>query len=192
MTVSNVNPRPHPGPLPKGEGVAEPLSLRERGWGEGYLDIAIAEQRLSLISDGKVQADYPVSTAKNGPGQLKGSECTPTGWHRIRAKIGAGLPINSVFKARRPTGEIYTPELAEQFPERDWILSRILWLGGLEPGINRYGEVDTTWRYIYIHGTPDELMRRAPESHGCIRMLNADVVDLFDRVEPGCRVWIHV
>jgi len=167
-------------PLPPGE-----------GRGEGYLDISIAAQRLRLLVNGKVLADYPVSTAKNGPGQLKGSECTPTGWHRIRAKIGSGLPLNAVFKARRPTGEIYSPMLAAEFPERDWILSRILWLGGLEPGKNRYGEVDSTWRYIYIHGCPDELMTGEPASHGCIRMKNADVVELFDAVEAGCRVFIH-
>ncbi|MCQ8181320.1 L,D-transpeptidase [Methylomonas sp. SURF-1] len=156
------------------------------------IDVSIAEQRLRLLQAGAVVADYPVSTAKNGPGERKGSYCTPTGWHRIRAKIGAGLPINSVFKARRPTGEIYSPELSIQQPQRDWVLSRILWLGGLEPGKNRYGEVDSGWRYIYIHGTPDELMNGQPESHGCVRMNNADVIALFDAVPVGCRVFIHV
>lgn len=156
------------------------------------IDVSIAEQRLRLLQAGAVIAEYPVSTAKNGPGEQKGSYCTPTGWHRIRAKIGAGLPINSVFKARRPTGEIYSPELSIQQPQRDWILSRILWLGGLEPGKNRYGEVDSGWRYIYIHGTPDELMNGQPESHGCVRMNNADVIALFDSVPVGCRVFIHV
>ncbi|MDX8129770.1 L,D-transpeptidase [Methylomonas sp. OY6] len=156
-----------------------------------YLDVSITEQRLCLLDNGAVLAEYPVSTAKNGPGEKKGSYCTPTGWHKIRAKIGAGLPINSVLAGRRPTGEIYTPELAAQHPQRDWILSRILWLGGLEPGKNRYGNVDSTWRYIYIHGTPDELMQGKPESHGCLRMLNADLITLFDQVAVGCRVWIH-
>ncbi|WP_445369318.1 L,D-transpeptidase family protein [Methylomonas sp. BW4-1] len=156
-----------------------------------YLDIAIAKQRLRLVHGSEVLAEYPVSTAKNGPGEKKGSYCTPTGWHKIRAKIGAGLPINSVLAGRRPTGEIYTPELAAQHPQRDWILSRILWLGGLEPGKNRYGDVDTTWRYIYIHGTPDELTQGKPESHGCIRMLNADLINLFEQIAVGCRVWIH-
>ncbi|WP_445370669.1 L,D-transpeptidase family protein [Methylomonas sp. HW2-6] len=156
------------------------------------IDVSIAEQRLRLLQAGEVAADYPVSTAKNGPGERKGSYCTPTGWHRVRAKIGAGLPINSVFKARRPTGEIYSPDLSIQQPQRDWILSRILWLGGLEPGKNRYGEVDSGWRYIYIHGTPDELMNGQPESHGCVRMNNADVIALFAAVPVGCRVFIHV
>jgi lipoprotein-anchoring transpeptidase ErfK/SrfK len=156
-----------------------------------YLDISIAEQRLRLLENGALLAEFPVSTAKNGPGEKKGSYCTPTGWHKIRAKIGAGLPINSVLAGRRPTGEIYSPELALQHPQRDWILSRILWLGGLEPGKNRYGDVDSTWRYIYIHGTPDERMQGQPESHGCVRMLNADVMALFERVKVGCGVWIH-
>jgi lipoprotein-anchoring transpeptidase ErfK/SrfK len=156
-----------------------------------YLDISIATQRLSLIENGRIVKTYPVSTAKNGPGERKGSECTPRGWHCIRAKIGEGRPIYTVFKGRRPTGEIYSPELGSLYPERDWILTRILWLGGLEPGKNRYRDVDSTWRYIYIHGTPDEGMQGHPESHGCIRMFNADVLELFDRIEAGVKVYIH-
>jgi len=155
------------------------------------VDIAISTQQLTLIEKNQAIKTYPVSTAKNGAGEQRGSECTPTGWHRIRAKIGAGQPLYSVFKGRRPTGEIYSPELGKQYPQRDWILTRILWLGGLEPGKNRYGKVDTTWRYIYIHGCPDELMQGYPDSHGCIRMHNADVLDLFDRVEAGVKVYIH-
>jgi lipoprotein-anchoring transpeptidase ErfK/SrfK len=124
-------------------------------------------------------------------GELMGSGCTPTGWHRIRAKIGDGQPIYSVFVGRRVTGEIYSAELAEQFPERDWILSRILWLGGLEPHKNRYGNVDTTWRYIYIHGSPDYLLQGKPQSHGCVRMKNADVIELFAQVSCQTRVYIH-
>lgn len=120
-----------------------------------------------------------------------GSECTPTGWHRIRAKIGAGQPLGAVFVGRRPTGEIYSADLQQQHSKRDWILTRILWLGGLEPGKNRYGKVDTTWRYIYIHGCPDHLIDGTPGSHGCIRMKNLDLVDLFDRVNVGLKVFIH-
>lgn len=156
-----------------------------------HLEVCIATQELTLFEDGKTLRRYQVSTAKNGPGQLKGSECTPVGWHAIRAKIGASAPLSSVFVGRRPTGEIYSTQLAAAYPQRDWILSRILWLGGLEPGYNRYGDVDSTWRYIYIHGCPDELMRGVPESHGCIRMKNADVIELFDSVDVGCKVFIH-
>lgn len=156
-----------------------------------YLDISIPAQRL-VISDGeRILRSYEVSTALKGAGEQKGSYCTPRGWHRIRAKIGEGQPLNAVFVGRRPTGEIYSPELQQHHPDRDWILTRILWLGGLEPGRNRYGNVDSTWRYIYIHGTPDELMDGTPASHGCIRMKNADIADLFARVTAGMKVYIH-
>ena len=158
---------------------------------DNYLDISISEQCLKVIERGKLSRSFPVSTAKNGPGEKMDSECTPTGWHRIRARIGEGEALNSVFTGRRPTGEIYTPELGKQFPDRDWILTRILWLGGLEPGWNRYGSVDSAWRYIYIHGCPDELMNGKPETHGCIRMKNADVLDLFNYVKAGVYVFIH-
>ena len=158
---------------------------------DNYLEISISMQRLDIIDHDKVIKSFPVSTAKNGPGEKMGSECTPTGWHRIRARIGEGEHLNSVFIGRRPTGEIYTTELGKQFPDRDWILTRILWLGGLEPGRNRYGSVDSSWRYIYIHGCPDDLVNGKPESHGCIRMKNADVIELFNYVIVGTYVFIH-
>ncbi|WP_394752714.1 L,D-transpeptidase family protein [Crenothrix sp.] len=156
-----------------------------------FLDISISHQQLSIIENSHVIKAYPVSTAKKGVGEQKGSECTPQGWHSIRAKIGTHQPLQSVFKGRRPTGEIYTTDLAGDYPLRDWILTRILWLGGLEPGKNRYGDVDTCWRYIYIHGSPDHLVTGVPDSHGCVRMKNADVLDLFNRVEVGIKVYIH-
>jgi lipoprotein-anchoring transpeptidase ErfK/SrfK len=156
-----------------------------------FLDISISAQQLSLVSENIITCQYPVSTAKKGTGEQKGSECTPTGWLVIRAKIGAGQPLNSVFVGRRYTGETYCSELARQYPQRDWILTRILWLSGLEPGKNRYGSVDTGQRYIYIHGCPDGLINGYPESHGCIRMNNQDVLDLYDRVSVGCKVFIH-
>ncbi|MGD0961095.1 MAG: L,D-transpeptidase [Methylomonas sp.] len=156
-----------------------------------FLDVSIAEQRLALLEQGRISLAFPVSTAKNGAGQQKGSERTPLGWHCIRAKIGAGAGADTVFVGRRPTGEIYSPALAAAQPQRDWILSRILWLGGLEAGFNRYGDVDSGWRYIYIHGSPERDVLGGPASHGCIRMRNADVISLFDRVAAGCRVFIH-
>lgn len=156
-----------------------------------YLDICIATQVLTVIKNSQRVKQYAISTAKNGAGEQRGSECTPRGWHCIRAKIGAQQLINSVFIGRRPTGEIYSPELGKQFPERDWILSRILWLGGLEPNINRYGKVDSTWRYIYIHGTPDELMDGTPQSHGCVRMHNQDLLELFASIPIRFKVYIH-
>ncbi len=167
------------------------MKNNEVGDARNYLDICIASQQMTVYADGNRVRIYPVSTAKKGAGELMGSECTPTGWHKVRAKIGAGQPLNSVFVGRRPTGEIYSAELGKQHPQRDWILTRVLWLGGLEPGKNRYGKVDSTWRYIYIHGCPDQFMNGSPESHGCIRMNNADVLDLFNRVEAGVKVYIH-
>ena len=158
---------------------------------EDYLAISISKQQLSVMQAGVCVGSYPVSTAKKGAGQLQGSGCTPTGWHKIRAKIGQNAPLCSVFVGRRTTGEIYTSQLAAQYPQRDWILTRILWLGGLEPHKNRYGEVDTTWRYIYIHGSPYHVIDGTAQSHGCIRMKNADVLDLFERVSVGLRVFSH-
>ncbi len=152
--------------------------------------ISIPEQRLTLLAGDGIAAIYPVSTARNGPGEQYGSGCTPRGWHRIRIKIGAGLPPNMVFVGRRPTGELYSSELAARYPERDWILTRILWLTGLESGCNRGGDCDTLRRFIYIHGCPDETPIGSPLSHGCIRMRNHDLLELFERVRAGDRVFI--
>lgn len=145
--------------------------------------VSVADQTLRLLNEVGVQiCDYPISTALAGVGEVSGSFQTPRGQHIIRAKIGAGLPENTVFVRRRPTGEIWTPELGLQHPGRDWILTRILWLSGCLPGFNRLGCVDTMRRYIYIHGSPDIAEMGVPGSHGCIRMRNADIVDLFERV----------
>lgn len=147
--------------------------------------ISIAAQRLDVFDDrGDCVASYPVSTAAKGAGEVRGSYRTPRGRHIVRAKIGRGAAENTVFVGRRPTGERYTPELGRQHPDRDWILTRILWLSGCEPGRNRLGDCDTMRRYVYIHGAPDEVPMGVPGSHGCIRMRNGDIVDLFDRVPP--------
>lgn len=143
--------------------------------------ISIRKQELELLDDeGAPLRRYPISSAKNGVGEQNGSYCTPRGRHIVRAKIGAGQPPNTVFVERRPTGEIYTPELARAYPDRDWILTRILWLSGREPGFNRLGRVDTMRRAIYIHGSPDAAEMGRPGSHGCIRMRNPDVIELYD------------
>jgi L,D-transpeptidase YbiS len=156
------------------------------------IEILISNQTLTLYDDaGSVMARYPVSTAANGTGCLKDSGCTPLGAHIIRAKIGTGAAENSVFVGRRFTGEICTPELMAQFPNRDWILTRILWLSGKEIGKNRLGNVDTMQRYIYIHGTPDSTDMSKIGSHGCVRMRNSDVIALFDLVAVGTRVFIQ-
>jgi L,D-transpeptidase YbiS len=153
--------------------------------------IRIPDQTLELLDDqGEVLRRYAVSTASNGPGEQRGSNCTPRGQHIVRAKIGAGAPSGAVFVGRRQTGEIHTPELAAAHPGRDWILSRILWLSGCEPGINRLGEVDTMRRYIYIHGSADSAPMGVPRSIGCVRMRNADIIELFDLVPAGTPVEI--
>lgn len=154
--------------------------------------VGLAGQRLWLLdAEGRIEAEYPVSTAANGPGERHGSGCTPRGRHCIRARIGAGAAPGAVFRGRRPTGEIWTAGYAATQPPRDWILSRILWLGGLEPGRNRHGDCDSQRRFIYLHGTPDTEPMGVPRSHGCIRMRNTDIIELFDRVRAGDEVWIQ-
>ena len=143
------------------------------------IEIDLAKQQLRYGDKA-----YPVSTSKFGPGEKNGSFCTPRGSHLVRAKIGAGQPLGAVFVRRRPTGEVWTPELHERYPGRDWILTRILWLSGLEHGRNRLREVDTMRRYIYIHGSPERAEMGKPGSIGCIRMRNADIIELFDLVPP--------
>ena len=157
---------------------------------ELLIRVNIAEQELCLLQAGERLKRYSVSTAFNGPGERNGSECTPCGRHRVRIKIGEGCAANTVFKARRPTGEIYSDELAAAEPGRDWILTRILWLAGTEPGKNRGGDVDSQRRYIYIHGCPDSEPMGVPRSHGCIRMRNDDLIELFDRVNVNTPVEI--
>lgn len=155
-----------------------------------HIVVDLDRQRLRLQQGRKTLGSWSVSTALNGPGQEPGSECTPLGWHRVRLKIGDGCPSGTVFVARRPTGECYSTSLARDAPERDWILSRILWLTGSESGLNRGGRRDSLRRFIYIHGCPDSEPMGHPASHGCIRMRNDDVIALFDQVDTGCPVLI--
>lgn len=151
------------------------------------IEIDVARQELRL-SDGR---RYAVSTAKSGLGEQNGSFCTPRGRHIVRAKIGAGQPLGAVFVRRRPTGELWTPELHAKYPGRDWMLTRIFWLSGCEVGRNRLGKLDTMRRMIYIHGAPDSADMGKPGSHGCVRMRNVDVAELFDLVPPYAPVEIH-
>jgi len=156
------------------------------------LVVSISQQTLTVFNtQNEVLAHYSISTAAKGIGCEKNSGCTPLGKHIIRAKIGNGLPTGSVFVGRRPTGEICTSELMAEFPNRDWILTRILWLSGTEVGVNRLGNVDTMQRYIYIHGTPESNPMGVIGSHGCVRMRNADIMALFDKVDVGVEVDIQ-
>lgn len=155
-----------------------------------HIEVDIATQTMRVFDRDQLIKEWLISTAKNGVGEVNGSEQTPRGWHIIRAKIGDACPPNTVFVKRRPTGEIYDPALRVAYPNRDWILTRILWLSGLEPGKNRLGNVDTMRRYIYIHGTPDDVMLGVPGSRGCIRMNNQQIIELFHLVPVGCRLLI--
>ena len=156
------------------------------------IEVSLAAQRLRLLdAAGNELRRYSVSTGAKGAGEQRGSYRTPRGRHVVRAKSGAGAPLNTVFVARRPNGEIYGPALEAERPGRDWILTRILWLSGCEPGFNRLGEVDTMRRYIYLHGCPDSAPMGVAASHGCIRMRNADIVELFDLIPPGTPVDIR-
>ena len=190
--VSDGATAPAPAIVTAGPATEKPPPAPGRPGASGtFVRIDLDRQRLDLHVGGELCRSWPVSTAANGPGEQEGSECTPRGNHVIRAKIGAGAAPGTVFVARRPTGERYTPALGAAHPERDWILTRILWLSGTELGRNRLGGVDTMRRYIYIHGCPDEVDVTTPGSHGCIRMRNDDVIDLFDRVETGTKVLIE-
>lgn len=154
------------------------------------LRISLTEQCLDVLEKGGAGRRFTVSTSRFGPGERQGSGCTPRGRHVIRARIGGGLPSGAVLRGRRPTGEVWTPALARRQPGRDWILTRILWLSGLEPGRNRLGAVDTMRRFIYIHGTPDTEPMGVPFSHGCIRMRNSDVMELYEMAGAGTIVEI--
>lgn len=155
------------------------------------LVINIKNQTLEVLKADILWKTYSVSTAKRGVGEILGSFCTPRGLHYIRAKIGTDAPLNTVFVKRRPTGEIFTPELAKAFPERDWILTRILWLCGLEVGKNRLGSVDTQQRKIYIHGCEDNTTMGNPNSQGCIRMRNQDIIEVYNLASIGTQVQIN-
>ena len=153
--------------------------------------VNLRNQSLDVLEGGVVVRSFSVSTSAMGPGERMDSLCTPRGRHVIRARIGAGLPVNTVFVGRRPTGETYDAKLGRQHPGRDWILTRILWLSGAELGRNRLGNVDSMRRFIYIHGTPESEPMGVPRSHGCVRMRNADVIELFDMVDAGMPVELN-
>lgn len=156
-----------------------------------WIDIAIGCQDLWLRDGPETLARYPVSTAAAGCGQRQGSWMTPAGWHVVRARIGEGLPSGAVLRGRRFTGAVCDAAAYAAAPDQDWILTRILWLSGLERGVNRGGDVDTFRRYIYLHGCPDAVRLGSPGSKGCVRLRNADMLTLFDQVAVGTPVLIR-
>ena len=155
-----------------------------------HIKISISKQQLFLFDGENIAREYSVSTAKNGVGERKNSECTPRGEHIIAEKIGHGAKQDSVFIGRVETNELYNPEMRDLYPDRDWILTRILWLSGVEEGKNKGGDVDSYDRYIYIHGSPADIKMGKPGSKGCIRMHNFDGIELFDLVSVGTIVTI--
>ena len=157
-----------------------------------WIDVDITRQALTLWQGQTSGLCLPVSTGKAGTGQQDGSGQTPLGWHYVRAAIGSEAPPDAVFRGRRWTGEIYSAALSEQYPARDWILTRILWLCGLESGFNRGGKVDSQRRFIYIHGTPPTEPMGQPLSHGCIRLERQALLEVFAFAVPGTPVWIHL
>ncbi|WP_163557462.1 L,D-transpeptidase [Halomonas sp. NO4] len=159
--------------------------------GAPWLEVDIPAQRLVVWRGDTPASSYAVSTGAAGTGQREGSGQTPLGWHYVRAAIGDGLPVGAVFRGRRFTREVYSEALAAAHPGRDWILTRILWLCGLERGINRGGDVDSQRRYIYLHGTPPSEPMGEPRSHGCIRLRDTDLLAVFDLAVPGTPVWVH-
>lgn len=158
---------------------------------QGWIEIDTRQQQLRWWLGRELHYTCSVSTGAAGEGQQEGSGQTPLGWHYVRALIGGGLPEDAVFRGRRWTGEVFTPELAAAFPNRDWILTRIVWLCGLETSVNRGGNVDTQRRYIYLHGTPSDEPMGVPASHGCIRLRNRDLLYVFEQARPGTPVWLH-
>jgi hypothetical protein len=154
---------------------------------EGYvLYVSVQSQRMYFVVEGELKAEYVISTARNGLGASRNSNRTPEGLHRVVRKFGEGVPPRGIFKARQFTGEVASGETAND----DLITSRILWLDGMEPGVNEGGSVDSMERGIYIHGTADEASLGTPSSHGCIRMRNSDVIALYDRILLGTLVVI--
>lgn len=154
------------------------------------ISISTHKQNMHCYSEDQLLFTYQVSTGKNGVGEIINSECTPRGWHKIHSIIGLENQVNSVFVSRKWTGELYSEEFAAQFPTRDWILTRILRLEGLEPGRNQGGDVDSLARYIYIHGTPDSTPLGKPGSRGCIRMKNNEIIELASWVTTDTLVYI--
>lgn len=155
-----------------------------------FLHVKPSSQKMYLYHNGEIESFYEISTAANGMGELKNSFATPRGWHCIRAKIGTGAPKGAVFVGRRWTKEIFSDKLFESSKDRDWILTRIMWLSGLEPGFNRLNNVDTMQRYVYIHGCPEQRMQHRPMTRGCVGMYQDDVIELFEKIKFGTKIFI--
>jgi len=156
------------------------------------IDIDISQQRLYLKQNDDLIKSYPISSSKYGEGSTENSNMTPLGLHVIKEKIGTDVPINTLFISRINTKRTVNIENSRNKTKDDHITSRILWLDGLEEGKNKGKGVYSYSRYIYIHGTHEEGLIGEKASHGCIRMLNNDVIDLYNYVNIGTEVYISV
>lgn len=154
------------------------------------IETKLSEQKLYVMRDNQIFKQYPISSSKFGIGSEAGSNKTPLGKHIVREKIGAGAPINTIFKSRVDTKKIAQVCLEPKDTGHDYVTTRILWLEGIEEGINKGNGIDSYRRNIYIHGTPEEGLIGTPASHGCIRMRNKDVMELFDLIPTGTKVEI--
>ncbi len=155
-----------------------------------FLKVVVSEQALYVLRSGTILDRYPVSTSKYGIGNREGSFQTPLGRHRIAKKAGYGAPLGSVLEDRRLTGKVAAIDTGGSGAPRDVITTRVLWLQGLETGVNRGEGIDSLRRFIYIHGTTSEGLIGSPASNGCVRMRNRDVAELFDLVPEGTDVEI--
>ncbi len=155
-----------------------------------FLYVSLHNQRMYRIIGWEIQNEYSISGAKKGAGNQSGSNQTPTGLHTVAEKFGEGVPLGGIMKSRKYIGEIAEIFIDETDVETDFVTTRILWLKGMEKGINSGGNVDSYHRYIYIHGTPEEGLLGKPASHGCIRMKNESVIHLFSETEIGEKVLI--
>jgi len=174
----------------KGSNAVRAAQQELKQQGQIYAVVAIGAQRLYMMQDGRLLKAYPVSTSAFGPGAQEGSNQTPLGLHKVKEKFGDDEPQGMVFKARKPTGRVAEIISEPKDIPQDDVTTRILWLDGMEPGVNQGGKVDSYKRFIYIHGTPEEGLIGRPASHGCVRMLNADVVDVFNKLPEGTLVYI--
>lgn len=173
------------------DGPLQPTQPNALHYGTPWIRVGIKSQTLVLFDPwGREQRHYVVSTARNGVGERVNSYQTPRGWHKVCEKIGDGAEANTIIFRRKVTPWKYTAQLHAEYPNKDWILSRILWLCGEEPGKNQGGEVDSYDRAIYIHGAGEHVQWGVPTSLGCVRMQNGDVIELFNNTSLGIDVLI--
>ena len=178
-------------PIKNNEFLLEYLSVKYPDQSfENFIYVGVKRQKLDLYLNGNHIISYPVSTSMHGAGTKAGSDMTPIGLHKIGGKFGSHTPIGGILKARKYTGEIASIQTGAIETGEDAITTRILTLEGLENGINKGGELDSYGRHIYIHGTIEEGLIGQPASHGCVRMKNEDVIDLFNRVNKDLTVII--